>query len=58
MYYFTNYNKYLLPVMAELDPDYLNQLAEQIRQGLEEAIQSETTQPNTVDAQYEEVASK
>lgn len=58
MYYFTNYNKYLLPVMAELDPDYLNQLAEQIRQGLEEATQSETTQPNTVDAQYEEVASK
>ena len=24
MYFFTNYNKYLLPVMGELDPDYLN----------------------------------
>lgn len=53
MYFFTNYNKYLLPVMGELDPGYLDSLAQRIREDLDKI-----TQPATLEAQYEEVAAK
>lgn len=52
-YYFNNYNKYLIPVMGQLHPEYLDKLANEIEQ--EMAI-TEPTEP--IEAKYEEVEVK
>jgi len=53
-YYFNNYNKYLIPVMGQLHPDYLDKLAKEI----EEEITAIPSDPTSVEAEYEEVAAK
>lgn len=47
-YYFDNYNKYLIPVMGQLHPDYLTKIADDIKREMDAT-------PETVDAEYEEV---
>jgi hypothetical protein len=54
MYYFNNYSQYLIPVIGQLDPNYLTNIAEKIKQDLEQEPQD----PNTIDAKYEELETK
>jgi hypothetical protein len=53
-YYFNNYNKYLIPIMGQLHPDYLDQMAKEIEQELS-AI---PTEDNITEAKYEELETK
>lgn len=52
-YYFTNYNKYLIPVIGQLHPEYLDKIAKEI----EEEMAAASVQPS-VEAKYEEVETK
>lgn len=52
-YYFNNYNRYLIPVMGQLHPEYLDNLAKEI----EEELASIPTD-ESVEAKYEEVEAK
>lgn len=54
LYYFNNYNKYLIPVMGQLHPEYLDQIAK----GIEEQMASMPTESEVVEAKYEEVEAK
>lgn len=54
LYYFNNYNKYLIPVMGQLHPEYLDQIAK----GIEEQMASMPTESEVVEANYEEVEAK
>lgn len=54
LYYFNNYNKYLIPVMGQLHPEYLDQIAK----GIEEQMASVPTESEVVEAKYEEVEAK
>jgi hypothetical protein len=54
LYYFNNYNKYLIPVMGQLHPEYLDQIAK----GIEEQMASIPTESEAVEANYEEVEAK
>lgn len=54
LYYFNNYNKYLIPVMGQLHPEYLDQIAKSI----EEQLASMTTETETVETKYEELETK
>lgn len=54
LYYFNNYNKYLIPVMGQLHPEYLDQIAK----GIEEQMASMPTESEVVEANYEEVEVK
>ncbi len=56
-YYFTNYNKYLIPVMGQLNPEYLDNLAREIEQELA-SIPTESTESTATEVQYEEVEAK
>lgn len=53
-YFFNNYNKYLIPVMGQLNPEYLDRVAKEIEDEMA-ALPSDT---NTVEAKYEEVETK
>jgi hypothetical protein len=52
-YFFINYSQYLIPVIGQLDPDYLNAIAQDMKKTLES-----TQDDKTVDVEYEEVAAK
>lgn len=54
LYYFNNYNKYLIPVMGQLHPEYLDQIAKSI----EEQLASMPTETETVETKYEELETK
>ena len=51
MYFFNGYSQYLIPVMGQLDPNYLNQIAENIKAEL-----ANSTEP--VDVAHEELETK
>ncbi len=53
-YYFNNYNKYLIPVMGQLHPEYLDNLAREI----EQELSSIPTESTATEVQYEEVEAK
>jgi hypothetical protein len=52
-YFFVNYSQYLIPVIGQLDPTYLENIAQELKKDLEPA-QSD----NITDVAYEEVAAK
>ena len=64
-YFFDNYHKYLLPIMAELDPEYLQSVSDSIKAELDAhvaagAVATTTTSDDpeksqVVDVKYEEV---
>jgi Ni,Fe-hydrogenase maturation factor len=64
-YFFENYHQYLLPVMQQIDPDYLQALANKLTEELEEkipeaveAVDKTIKAAKVFDAEYEEVQAK
>lgn len=56
-YFFISYSQYLIPVIGQLDPGYLDSIAQEMKKELEPELDS--AQPSDiVDATYEEVATK
>ena len=55
MYFLTNYSQYLVPVMVQLDPGYIDNIASEIKKHLPEPA----TQDNQIiDVEHEEVEVK
>lgn len=56
-YFFDNYHQYLLPIMSQLDPEYLQKVSDSIKAEMEEmqAKQQTDDQAPVVDVKYEEV---
>ena len=55
-YYLQGYSQYLVPVMTDLDPDYMRAIEEEIKQAIESQIAESENQ--VVDVTHEEVETK
>ena len=55
-YYLQGYSQYLVPVMTDLDPDYMKAIEDEIKQAMEAQIAESDNQ--VVDVTHEEVETK